>query len=87
MLSASAGLASLRGEWERAARFIGASDRQLELMGMCREPADEAALAPLIANAGHQCGVERFRAAQASGRLLDGEDLVAELHRFIEGLP
>src|SRR5205814_2987071 len=49
VLDASAGLAASNEEYERAARFYGASEAQMAQIGLHREPADEAFLAPLIA--------------------------------------
>lgn len=86
LLFFSAGLASLHGEWERAARFVGASDRDLERMSMRREPADEAALAPMLAAIRRSLGNVEYAAAEAAGRALQRPQAARELRVWLEAL-
>lgn len=85
MLGFSAGLAALHGDWTRAARFYGASNRQLELVGLRREPPDEAAVATLIAQA-REWDPIAFAAAETAGRELSCEDAVTEVKAWVESL-
>ena len=87
LLAFTGALASLRGDWEATATFLGASDRELERMGMRREPADVAALAPRIAAARRGLGDERFAMAEAAGRTLERGAATRELARWLDGLP
>ncbi len=45
-LDVTAGLAMARGAWERGVRLLGASDEQLQRMGLQREPPDARFIAP-----------------------------------------
>jgi len=83
VLELSAGLGVLCGNWERAARFYGASETQMERMGLHREPVDEAFLAPLIAKAQETLGAPAFAAAEAAGRALSYEDAMAESRAWL----
>jgi len=86
LLSFSAGLAALNHEWDVAARFYGASDRQLELLDLRREPADEASLAPLIARAREASGVSVFAKHEASGRSLSEAEALVDVRAWILSL-
>jgi len=79
-----AGLASLNQEWGRAARFFGVVEAQTKRTGLRRDPADEAFLMPLIANARKALGAAAFSDAEASGRALRYEDATAEAHAWLE---
>jgi len=83
-LEISAGLAVLVGELEGAARFYGAAQAHLEQVGIRREPADEAFLAPLIARARAALGTVAFSAAEAAGRALSHEEAMAQAHAWLE---
>ncbi|MBK9116708.1 MAG: winged helix-turn-helix domain-containing protein [Betaproteobacteria bacterium] len=82
-LAFCAGLAALRGEFEVAARFKGASDRALDRMGQHREPADANALAPLMSEACLGVGEEAFAAARSSGWSLDEAQALRELRAWM----
>jgi len=71
LLEVSAGLAVLRGEAERAARFYGAAEAQIAHTGLQRDASDEAFLAPLIAQARAALPGAAFASAEAAGRSLD----------------
>ncbi|HEY7957795.1 MAG TPA: tetratricopeptide repeat protein, partial [Polyangia bacterium] len=74
VLEVSAGLAASRGEWDLAAQLFGAAETHAEKTGFRRDPADEAFLAPLMANASRALGESVFRAAEATGRAQGYED-------------
>jgi predicted ATPase/class 3 adenylate cyclase len=84
VLEITAGFAAFRGEWESAARFYGASEVQMEQIGLHREPADEAFLAPLIAKAREALGVAAFAAAETAGRAPSYEEAMAESRAWLE---
>jgi tetratricopeptide (TPR) repeat protein len=83
MLEVSAGLASMAGEWERAARFFGTVEAQGALTGLRRDPADEAFLAPLMEKARAALGETGFGAAESGGRALSGSDAVEEVRGWL----
>jgi predicted ATPase/class 3 adenylate cyclase len=70
LLEVCAGLAALREDWPRAARFYGAAEAQAGQTGIHRDPSDEAFLAPLVAKAQAALGTEAFAAAEDGGRAL-----------------
>ena len=67
LFEVSAGLASLRGESTRAARFYGAAESLTAQTGIRRDAADEAFLAPHIAKARRALGESAFDADEVSG--------------------
>ena len=85
-IEVSAGLAVLREEWERAARFFGAAETQVAQTGVHRDPADEAFLSPLIARARDQVDAKAFAAAEAAGRALSYDDAIEEVRSWLESL-
>ncbi|HEV8553869.1 MAG TPA: tetratricopeptide repeat protein [Casimicrobiaceae bacterium] len=83
-LEVSAGLGASRKEWERAALFFGAAEAQTAQMGLQRDPADEAFLAPLIAKAREALGEGAFAAVEAAGRALAYEGAMEEARVWLE---
>ena len=83
-LEVSAGLAALRAEWNRTARFYGAAESRTAQTGLHRDPADEAFLALYIAKARAALGVATFGAAEAAGRALSNEAAMAEARAWLE---
>jgi len=83
-LEVCAGLAALRDECKRAARFFGAVEAQTERTGIHRDPTDEAFLAPLIARARESLGTAAFAAAEDTGRVLGYEEAMAEARAWLE---
>jgi predicted ATPase/class 3 adenylate cyclase len=69
-LEVATGLAVLRGDWTRAARFAGAVQAVMDETGLHRSPVDEAAFAAQIAKARAALGDAAFDAAQAMGKSL-----------------
>ncbi len=86
VLEVTAGLGASRGTWDRAARFFGAAEAQAQRTGLHRDPADEAFLAPLIANAREALDTDAFAAADADGRTLSYETAMGEARRWLETL-
>jgi hypothetical protein len=84
-LEVCAGLAAARGEWERAARLFGAAEKHAEATGLHRDPADEAFLAPLVANARRALGDAAFATAERSGRALAYGDAKALATEWVAG--
>ncbi|MGH8714907.1 MAG: ATP-binding protein [Casimicrobiaceae bacterium] len=84
-LEVSAGLAALREDWERAARFYGVAEEQARKTGLRRDPADEAFVAPLIAMARDVLGTAAFSVAEASGRALPYGEAMAQARQWLEG--
>jgi hypothetical protein len=78
------GLAALRQEWERSARFYGVAEAQISFTGIQRDPTDEAFLQPLVAKARAALGVAKFAAAEEAGRALSYEDAIAEARSWLE---
>ena len=84
-LDVSGGLAALRNDWARAARLFGAAEAQIAKTGLQREPADEAFLGPLIAQAREALGPAAFDAAATAGRALGYEEAMTESRAWLEG--
>jgi predicted ATPase/class 3 adenylate cyclase len=84
ILEVSAGLAVLRNEWERAARFFGAAESLAGATGLHRDPADEAFLLPLITKAREALGAHLFAAAEAGGRALSSDAADVEARKWLQ---
>jgi hypothetical protein len=82
-LGFGAGLATLVGDWETAARFYGASNSRFSETLQTREPADEAALAPSIAKARASADPSVFAGEEAAGGAMRTEDATAELRAWL----
>jgi predicted ATPase/class 3 adenylate cyclase len=78
-----AGLAALRQEWERATRLYGAAEAQTQRSGIRRDPADEAFVQPLLAQARSALVEARFTQAEAAGRALPFEEAIAEVRAWL----
>jgi predicted ATPase/class 3 adenylate cyclase len=85
VLEVSAGLASLCREWDKSALFFGAAERLAAQMGLHRDPADEAFLAPLVANARVALGTNAFAAHEAVGRDLSYQDALSGAGDWLAG--
>jgi predicted ATPase/class 3 adenylate cyclase len=83
VLDACAGLCAFERQATRAARFYGASAAQMERMGLQREPAVDAFLTPLIAQARDDAGETEFVVALDGGRALAYEDAMAEARAWL----
>jgi len=83
-LEVCAGLAALRNESKRAARFFGAVEAQTARTGIHRDPTDEAFLAPLIVRARESLGASVFATAEETGRVLGYKEVMAEARAWLE---
>jgi tetratricopeptide (TPR) repeat protein len=84
LLEATTCLGAFLEDWERAARFYGALQVQMEQMGRHRtDPGDEAFLTPQIARVREALGAEAFAAAVDAGRALDYGSALAEVRSWL----
>ena len=86
-LDVCAALASMRAEHAIAARFYGMAERQLQEVGMQRDPVDAAFLAPWIATVRHELAPAAFDEANAAGRVVDYDTAVAAAYAWLDALP
>ena len=84
VLEVCAGLAASRAEWEQAARFFGAAEAQTGKTGLHRDPADDAFLTPLVAQAREALGSAAFAAADAAGRALSYDAAMAAARAWLD---
>jgi hypothetical protein len=82
----ASGLAAFREESSRAAELHAAATRQLDELGFRFEPADEAFLAPLIAQARNALGAEAFAAAETSGRAISYEMAMGSSREWLQAI-
>jgi len=87
LIEGAAGLAAKLGDDAMAARLAGAARARLEEAGIQREPVDEAFLAPLLAAASSRMGEAAFMIAQAQGRALAYDTVIAEIRRWLVETP
>ena len=85
VLEVSAGFATLREDWQRAARFYGAAEAHMDRTGIVPDRADEAFLAPLIVKARNAQPEATFAAAEAGGRALSYDQAMVEVRTWLEG--
>jgi predicted ATPase/class 3 adenylate cyclase len=85
-LDVTAGLAAVRKDWAMAARLYGAAETQMAQTGLQREPADEAFLGPLIAQARDVLGAMDFVAAATAGRAMGYEEAMAESLAWLKSM-
>ena len=84
LLDVCAGLATRLREWDGAARFYGAAEALAERTGLHRDPADEAFIAPLIAQAREQCAASVFSASEQVGRALSYEQAMSAARAWLD---
>jgi len=82
-LFCAAGLAAAQGDWQRAARFLGAMRSAIEPMNYHIEPADAPFVDSIAAASRAALGVDTFSAAEAAGRALSVRETVAELRAWL----
>ncbi|MFN7954938.1 MAG: adenylate/guanylate cyclase domain-containing protein [bacterium] len=85
-LDVSAALAAARQEWSLAARVYGASEAYRIQIGISRDPVDVKFVARHVAQAREALGEDAYVAAEAAGRGLRYEEVLAEARRWLEGL-
>ena len=83
VLEVCAGLAAMGGQWECAARFFGAAERQASQTGIHRDPADEAFLEPWMSTARAALGKDAFARAEGTGRARAFDDSLDEARDWI----
>ncbi|MDE2357764.1 MAG: tetratricopeptide repeat protein, partial [Betaproteobacteria bacterium] len=83
VMEVTCGLAAACGEWEHAARFFGAAERQSAVSGMHRDPTDEAFLMPLIAKARTALNPSTYVAAETAGRAMDYTSAMAAVRAWL----
>jgi predicted ATPase/class 3 adenylate cyclase len=83
LMEVCAGLATLRREWQQAARLYGAAEAQSAQTGLHRDPADEAFLRPLVKDAREALGVAAFATAEDAGRRLSYEAAMSEVRDLL----
>lgn len=83
-LDCTTGLAAAAGDWERAAQFHGATEALSEQLGYRREPPDGISLAPLLARTREALGAAAFADAEAAGRALSYEEVIASARACLE---
>lgn len=76
-------LAALDRDFERAARYYGATETLLHETGLTREPDDELVIAPLIAQARAALGLDAFAQLEAQGRALSYVDAVSDVRTWL----
>ena len=82
------GFAASSGQWLRAARLHGAVVAQCEQAGFHLDATDEAFLVPLISRVREALGEPAFAAAEAAGRSLPFDTVVAEARAWLaDALP
>ena len=84
VLEVCAALATLRKEWQPAARFYGAAEAQVENTAIRRDPTDDAFLQPFIVTCREALGAAEFARAEQSGRALTYEGAAAEARDWLQ---
>jgi hypothetical protein len=77
-LAIAGGLATSRGEWNRAAWLFGAASARKNQGGFRLEPVDHAFLAPLVARSREALGETAFSGAEAAGAATSDDGALAE---------
>jgi tetratricopeptide (TPR) repeat protein len=86
-LEVCAGLGASRAEWARAARFFGVAEAQTGETGICRDPADQAFLAPLMTKARDALGAAGYDEAESAGRALPYATALDEARAWLTASP
>jgi tetratricopeptide (TPR) repeat protein len=87
VVEVSAGLSASRGDFARAATLFGVAEANAARTGLHRDPADEAFLAPLMAQAREALGAERFSTAERAGRALGDAEALDEVRACLSDPP
>jgi len=86
VLEVACGLGAVSEDWQRAAAFFGAAEAQAARTGLRRDPADEAFLAPLVANAQAALGSAAFSAAASGGHALTYDTAMKQVRAWLEAV-
>jgi predicted ATPase len=84
VLEVSSGLAALKEDWANVGLFFGAAEALAARTGLHRDPADEAFLAPLLAQARVTLGEQSLVAAVAEGRSLSEDIARGKVRAWLE---
>jgi predicted ATPase/class 3 adenylate cyclase len=84
-LEVCAGLAAQRENWNDAARFCGAAERQAGDTGIHRDPADDAFVTRWMTKARTALEEPAFAASQTSGHALTYEQSIADARAWLAG--
>jgi tetratricopeptide (TPR) repeat protein len=87
VIDIAAGLAAATGQDERAARLYGVAEASQTETGLRRDAADEAFLAPLVAQARARLGEAAFGEAELAGRTLSYERALDEIRSWLAAKP
>ncbi len=83
VLAVCTGLAALRSDWAQAAWFLGAAQAQMQHTGIRLDAADEAFLAPLVAQARQALATDPFAAAEQAARMLTYEQAIGAARKWL----
>jgi tetratricopeptide (TPR) repeat protein len=86
VLEASAGLASLNGDWERCARLYGAAEAEAARTGLRRDATDEAFITARVDAARQALGKAKFSGAEVEGRALPYEEALGSARAWVSGM-
>ena len=86
-LDVCAGLASLQGDWPRAARLFGAAEAQAQETGFRRDTADALFLAPKIDKARAVLDERAYAECESAGKRLGHVEAIREIRECLECLP
>jgi len=86
VLEVSAGLAGLREEWQRAARYYGAVENQTRITGIHRDAADQAFLEPVLARTKAALGSKVFGECEAIGSTLPFADTIEDVRAWLSSI-
>ncbi|MEO8185936.1 MAG: tetratricopeptide repeat protein [Burkholderiaceae bacterium] len=82
-LEVCAGLAAAHEDWLIAARFFGAAEALAKQVGLRRDPADHAFLAPLINTAKQALDRSTFSSAESLGQALTSDQALSEARKWL----
>ena len=86
LLEVAAGVAAVREDWPRVGAWYGAAQAQMHETGLQRDAADEASLAPHVANARAALGDDGFAAAERSGAQRSRDGAIDDVARVARGV-
>jgi len=80
------GLAALNQDWQYAARYIGVAATLVSVTGLTRDPADEAFVAPRVAQIQSSLATKDYQLAVAAGRAQNYDDAINTLQAWLTQL-
>jgi predicted ATPase/class 3 adenylate cyclase/Tfp pilus assembly protein PilF len=85
-LDVCAAMASLQGDWRRAARLFGAAEAQAQETGFRRDTADALFLEPKIRKAQAMLDDRTYRECESAGRKLGHLEAIREIRECLESV-